>query len=43
LLGVASCTQEQATPFGKVLFGLMVALFIALPILFWRGWRRGRG
>ena len=44
LLATAStgCTQEEATPWGKLLFAFMIVALVAIPIVFVVTWRRRR-
>lgn len=42
LLVPAGCTQEDASLFGKALFGLMIVSFIVIPWVFLRAWNRGK-
>ena len=43
MLAVPGCTSQQAAPFGKALFGSVVVLLVAIPIVFVRAWRRRKG
>jgi hypothetical protein len=39
-LPLAGCTPAEAAPWGKVMLGLMACALIAIPIVFYRTWRR---
>lgn len=42
LLAAAGCTPAEAAPWGKVMFGFMIAALIVIPAWFMVTWRRRR-